>query len=420
MYASKAEIENGIHFILSEAGRFAQMQQEWFTTKQFPQELREASLWEIPHPTHKTQKLTVGREAIARLDGLAATALRRAGIERQVDHSTVRMPLGKILFRKFAFEGRPIDTKNVDRALSEAAKLAARTIKPRIHFIPCHLMHSKEPPEFTIGPVRFMSQRMFRSHVARLIWKDRASYRGASWLRRDSAKYYGSFGWVAEVTIPGCDERTSERLATAAVTSTLDCLHILFQANNTARMSVGGPAVKRDQRATLQFVDHALSFSSSVGRPGEVVFPDDWATVFDQPEQHYILGLFGVALESAVDPRLDRPLSERFLDAALWFGEAVRESSHAAKVIKYVTALERLVMTDEKDDITAQVAARVSAICIDPDDPRIREQLRKEAERAYSLRSKLAHGSLSPKSDQVFEGVKCPPSGPLRQIWHLE
>jgi hypothetical protein len=406
MSASKAIIEEDIRFIFSERARFARMEQEWFSTKQCPEELREAFLWEIPHPTDKTNKLTVGSEAIERLEGLAATALRRAGIEQQVDLSTVRMPLGTILFRKFALERRPIDTKNVDRALSEVAKLAARSIKARTHFIPCHLMRAKEPPEFTIGPVRFMNQRTFRSRVAGLIWQDRSSYRGDNWLRRESAEYYGSFGWIAEVTIPCCDERTSERLATAAVTSALDCLHILFRASHSARMGVGGAAVKHDRRATLQLVDSALSFSTSVGWPGEVAFPDDWATAFEQPEHRYVLDLFGAALESAVDPRLDRPLSERFLDAALWFGEAVREPSRAAKVIKYVTALERLVMTDEKDDITSQVAARVSAICVDPDDPDSREQLRKEAERAYSLRSKLAHGSLSPKSDQIFEGVR--------------
>lgn len=406
MSASKALIEEDIRFIFSERARFARMEREWFSTKQCPEALREAFLWEIPHPTDKTNKLTVGREAIVRLEGLAATALRRAGIEQQVDLSTVRMPLGTILFRKFALEGRPIDTKNVDRALSEVAKLAARSIKSRTHFIPCHLMHAKEPPEFTVGPVRFMNQRTFRSCVAELIWQDRSSYRGDNWLRRESAQYYRSFGWVAEVTIPCCDERTSEHLAIAAVTSALDCLHILFRASHSGRMGVGGPAVKHDRRATLQLVDNALSFSLSLSRPGEVAFPDDWATLFEQPEHRHILDLFGAALESAVDPRLDRPLSERFLDAALWFGEAVRESSRAAKVIKYVTALERLVMTDEKDDITSQVAARVSAICVDPAAPDSREQLRKEAERAYSLRSKLAHGSLSPKSDQIFEGVK--------------
>jgi len=406
MSASKAKIEEDVRFIFSEWARFAQLQREWFSTKECPEELKNAALWEIPHPTNRASTLVIGREAVIRLEGLAATALRRAGIDRQVDLSTVRGPLGAILFRKFALERLPIDTQNVDRALSEAAKVAARSIKARTYFVPCHLMHTKEPPEFRIGPVRFMNQRRFRSHVAGLIWQNRSIYRGDSSFRREVATYYESFGWIAEVTIPCCDEQTSQRLATAAVTSALDCLHILFRAAHSGRMGVGGPAVKHDRRATLELVDDMLSFSTSLRWSGEVAFPEDWSTVFDEPECRYTLDLFGAALEAAVDPRLNRPLSERFLDAALWFGEAVREPSRAAKVIKFVTALERLVMTDEKDDITSQVAARVSAICFDPDDPDSREQLRKEAERAYSLRSKLAHGSLSPKSDQVLEGVR--------------
>ncbi|WP_182115412.1 hypothetical protein, partial [Sphingobium yanoikuyae] len=252
MSASKAKIEEDIHFIFSERVRFARMEQEWFSTKQCPEELRKAFMWGIPHPTDNNNKLVVGREAIARLENLAATALRRAGIQRQVDLSEVRMPLGTILFRKFALERRPIDTKNIDRALSEAAKLAARTIKARTHFIPCHLMHAEKPFEFTIGPVRFMNQRTFRSRLAGLIWQHRSVYRGDNWLRRESAKYYGSFGWIAEVSIPCCDKKTAELLAFAAVTSALDCLHILFRATHSARMSVGGPAVKHDRRGDCQ------------------------------------------------------------------------------------------------------------------------------------------------------------------------
>ncbi|WP_215755527.1 HEPN domain-containing protein [Acetobacter sp. P5B1] len=402
----KEEIEEDIRFILSERNRFARMEQQWASTKRCPEELQQAFLWEIQHPIDKANKLIVGREAVVRLEGLARTALRNAGIARQVDDLAIKMPLGMILFRRFVIEKKPINTRNIDRALSEAAKLARRSLQTRTHFIPCHLMLATEPAEFSIGPVRFMNQKSFRSRIADQVWGDRKSYRGDSYLRRDTAKYYGNFNWVAEVTIPCCDKRISERVATDTVTSALDCLAILFSASHSARMSVGGPAVKHDRRATLQLLNGTLSFSTSFAWSGEVTFPNDWAAVFERPDYRYILNLFGVALETAIDPRLCRPLSERFLDSALWFGEAVRERSPAARVIKYVTALERLVMTDEKNDITFQVATRVSAICFDPDDPESLGQLRQEAQRAYSLRSKLVHGSLSPKSDEVMDGVR--------------
>lgn len=352
MSASKSKLLDDIGFIFSERARFLQMEREWISTKVFPEALREAFLWEIPHPSDDASRLTVGREAVRRLEELAGLALRRAGIDRQIDVATIRIPLGTILLRKFSLEKRPLDTKNADRALSEVAKFAARSIKPRTYYLPCHLMHAEQPSEFTIGPVRFMSQKTFRSHVAAKIWQNRSTHRGDSWLRRQCAQYYGNFRWIAEVTIDCCDEKTSERLATAAVTSALDCLHILFSVNQSSRMTVGGPAVNHSRTASLKFVDNVLSFSTAIGSLGEVAFPDDWASSFERPEDKVLLKMFGIALESAVDPRLDRPMSERFLDAAQWFGEAVRETSRAAKVIKYVTALERLVMTDEKDDIT--------------------------------------------------------------------
>src|SRR5205085_2396212 len=130
------------------------------------------------------------------------------------------------------------------------------------------------------------------------------------------------------------------------------CLHLIFGAGHSHKMTVGGPAIVRDKRGQISVLDNEFQFSSSYGGPGSVGFKDDWLTMFDNPEGQLTLELLGIALEAAVDPQMERPLSDRFLDAAHWFGEAVRESSPAAKVIKYVTALERMFMTDERDNIT--------------------------------------------------------------------
>ena len=108
-------------------------------------------------------------------------------------------------------------------------------------------------------------------------------------------------------------------------------------------------------------------------------------------------------MELAVDPALNRSLSQRFLDAAQWFGEASRDKSPSTRVVKYVTALERMVMTEEHDDISRLVSDRVSAFCFDK--PEDREEWRAKVKKTYDLRSKLVHGSISPRSDEVWQGV---------------
>jgi hypothetical protein len=64
-----------------------------------------------------------------------------------------------------------------------------------------------------------------------------------------------------------------------------------------------------------------------------------------------------------------------------------------------------MVMTDEKDDIAGMVSSRVAALCLEEPTLENRERWRNDTKRAYGIRSKLVHGSLSPTSDMVYEGV---------------
>nr|WP_249163277.1 HEPN domain-containing protein [Bradyrhizobium diazoefficiens] len=107
------------------------------------------------------------------------------------------------------------------------------------------------------------------------------------------------------------------------------------------------------------------------------------------------------ALETVVNPAIKRTLGSRLLDSAAWFGDAVREASPAAQIIKAVTALERLVMTSEHDDIKKTVSQRCAAIRYEPGDTKTFEELESELAEAYVMRSRLAHGSLSPFDPEV-------------------
>jgi len=403
---AKLKLEEDVEFIFSEAARFRKLERQWLETKKAPAELKEGYLWEIPFPDDEQKKLPIGRAAMARLEDLANLASLRARIDSQVDVLTVRQPLGQSLIRRFVLEGRPITVQHIERAMSEAARKATKKLHTTTHYIPCHLMIAQEPARFALGPVAFLRRSEFRALLAKRLWASRAEHRSNWQFLGDAARYYKSFGWVAEVTVPNCDEKTSERVAQSAVTSALNCLHLLFGAGHTARMVVGGPSIERDKRGSFRVVKGRLTFWASYGGPGEVGFNEDWMELLDDDEAQVLLKLCGVALEAASDPRLERPLSDRFLDASHWYGEAVRETSSAAKVIKYVTALERMFMTDEKDNIIDTMSQRIATFCSDPSASDDFSRWEADARRAYDLRSKLAHGSMSPRDPAVYEGVR--------------
>lgn len=61
-------------------------------------------------------------------------------------------------------------------------------------------------------------------------------------------------------------------------------------------------------------------------------------------------------------------------------------------------------MTEECDDINFHVAERVAALSFDADRPR--DVWREKAKAACNLRSQLVHGSISPRSLKVIQGVQ--------------
>jgi len=102
---------------------------------------------------------------------------------------------------------------------------------------------------------------------------------------------------------------------------------------------------------------------------------------------------------------LRRPLANRFLDAARWFGEGVRDKKSHSKIVKFITSIERLVVAGKSEDISETVATRVADLTIESDHLADWVEKKKLVKRAYALRSDLVHGSVSPFSDPVLKGV---------------
>lgn len=368
------------------------------------------ALFDLPHPSGRG-KMLCGRAAAERVEALATEAGRRTGISRRVEYQTLINVTKDLLVQRFLKEKRDLSRSQIDRFFAAIHRRADATCSDLVQLVPCTLMTEQEPENLIVGPVTFRNRASFRK-LLRPHLKSFQQNAAEKWktdysrsIMAEAARFYRQFDWVAEVTISECDPKTSRIVAERTVTAALDCLHLLFRAKHTYRMRVGGPALRTDARASLAISkDGKMLSGSSRAWAGQASFPKGWSAELRDPVLTFMLSLCGIALQAAVDPDALRPISRRFLDAAQWFGEASRDDRPATQVVKFVTALERMVMTDEKDDIAKTVAERVAALCCDP-RATDRQKWRDDIYKVYDLRSRLVHGSLSPSDPTIERGA---------------
>ena len=96
-------------------------------------------------------------------------------------------------------------------------------------------------------------------------------------------------------------------------------------------------------------------------------FEDGWSKELERQDVRRTLDLIKSVLAAKADLRIDRPLANRFADSARWFGEGVRDRKSYSKIVKFITAIERLVVAGKTDDISETVGVRVADLTIQSD-----------------------------------------------------
>jgi hypothetical protein len=357
--------------------------------------------------------------AAERIELLAKRHLAKRSLSTRISPNEVVDQFGNEFSRRFIGECREVNNAEVEAALSAAVTSVAMKIADVTHFLPCHLTEDAYPSSFSIGPVRFYTREAFfeliQSELDRYVepCNDGSSAddvvpkengNDLTRLLRDQAvNYYKGFKWVAEVKIRGCDQEVSLKRAELAVSSAVNVLHLLLGAFYSDSMRVGGPRLEADLRGRIsRGGDGVVVLIVSRAPVGQPLDRRWWEFISAGDGRHY-LECAGITLGVTTDPDLSRPLCYRFLDALSWFGEAVRETSDAARFVKFITAIERMVVTNE-DDRTETVKKRGAALCWEPNSERKVYQLSENIGKLYTLRSNLVHGDISPFDEGI--GVK--------------
>lgn len=357
-------------------------------------------------------------------------AERVIDFEPTLTHRISIESLKKIVSDEFAKsileEGCEINASTTEQLLVDSANKAKQSLQITEHYLPCVLFHNGGPNEFEIGPVTFSRTAIFFrkhkqsikksvehsinaniAHTNKLVEQGFSRERLATpaqsrqWIRNLKARAirnYRCYPWVASVRIVNCDQSVSEERASQLVDIALNVIRIFLGADNTKRLRLACSKGDAQRTAHMWSGDDLLHVKVSSRGMGQVGF-NNWHEALTEDGGRELLGVFGSALIQLADPMEPSGLHERFIDAINWFGDAAIDTRAATSLVKYTSAIERLYFGKRHDRHAKVFGRRVSDVldafgCGD-------KHTYDKSVVVYDARSKLLHGAISPRSEQV-------------------
>lgn len=392
-----------VEFVLSEVSRISQMGTKEALKMPFPENMAM-----LPHPSGYGSILC-GMKAYHRLQSISELAVSRSQYAGRIRSDLVFDHLKSIIVKRFLSEERQVSTKEVDRAVSSALKAASNKIVNLTHYIPCHLGHEKSPEIFSIGPVTFKQSDDVFKELTPAFQSYLALEKGNEDIKKtildDTSAYYKTFGWIAKVKIDNCDPLTSRKLASRIIQNSIDCLHLVLGADYSHHMRMSGPNFSTDKRGHIAVNSiGGAEISTSVDWLSHPL-GDGWWEKINSDDGHYFINLMGIAITSGNEIPDPTPLAQRFLDGLAWYGEAVRDPFQASRLVKYVTAMERILTTKNEENLVEVFSRRGAALVCSPEEDNL-DKLQKRFKEIYDLRSCLVHGSRSPHESGLGKSLR--------------
>lgn len=347
----------------------------------------------------------IGRSAIAKLEELSVSAIAFANLSGRIAVSTARKAFGPRLLQLIIHERQPISRASLQRAFELTEVEIRKTLKTRTHLLPCHIADGKEPKSICIGPVTFLNRSAARQLVRDTVRQHITGNR--EWDDTDrrmivqALRYYRGYQWTAMVTIDDCDPKLAAEYARSTITLALSGLQLFLGAKASQSMAVGGETWGWARSAELKIdPSGAPDVTVTTSYRGGASFEAGWSADLDEPGMKLGLTLLGTALEANL-PGVHRPLSARYLGSLQWYGEAVRDKSPATRLIKFITAIEHLLLTKEREGVTRILKQRVAALTYNIGSLESRLTVEAKFGRLYDLRSRYVHGSLAPWDERA-------------------
>ena len=420
------QAQSDIKAILRQIFRFKKM--PFNECKAYFQKHPKEIFFRIPHPDGKGLLLcgAIGWNKLEKLTDLTLDLDR--GLGRRVGRERARSAVTDAFVERILREAREVTHDTAEVILQDALAALRKSLIITEHFLPSVLFTKYAPTEFRIGPVTFVRRKNFfgdrkqafkhsieaaivanmervNEAVAQGFPRERASSeaqarRHIRGLQAQAIKTYRNYPWIAVVKVTDCDKDTSKERAVRAVEMALHLIRIILGAEPTRELRHAWSHSNALRTAHLH-TDADGIIHASVGFSFLApISPTNWHEVLMGASDE--LTVLGWALESIVDPVEISHLHQRLLDAINWFGDAATDSQITSSVIKYVSAIERLLFGNFESGRTKMFANRVKSIfeAFDCDnDGCVYEQ----ALEVYKARSALVHGEHFPSEDETHK-----------------
>jgi Apea-like HEPN len=305
----------------------------------------------------------------------------------------------------------------VNKMLTDACKASEGRFVVLTHYIPCAIFLTASVKRFSVGPVEFVNETEFWNSngteiqalrgtlAARYMKQGSTRLAGVPATTREKAvemadsrvdqitAFFKQFNWIAVVKVDKCDESVSYDYAIYLTRRALDVIKLFLGEYYTQRLRTAEDHGHARRSAKLARDSNNQFHWSLASTPNDNVVGDNWLLALTQNEQ---FELASKAL-TFVANRSNAPLCTRFIDALAWYGDAVSERQSGAKIVKFVTAIERIAGTGKDDPrgVTQIIKSRAGLLYHIYSGEPLNVAI-KTVSRVYGLRSVLVHGSCSP------------------------
>lgn len=330
-----------------------------------------------------------GQEAEKRLIGLAKRCIENSTVTRgKLKSEDVLKLLKRLISETFITNSTELTTKNAKGVVKKARAIATESIAAIIHYVPCLLAEDKDHNEFKFGPVLFLSKDKAIAELMGKITEPESDD------LEDALEYYKKFPWIARIELPPCSAQVSEDRTQELLSYVFDALSVIFTADGANKM--GFQDIPPPSTEAL-IITSSNSGSIKAGRSISWHyhnFQSDWVCQLDAMGFNPFINSIGEILKNAYFHDEKTPLGQRILNSLRWYGDAAREKSAGARIVKFATTIEVMVMTSSSQAKKKTFAHRGTAL-IEGIESKNTKPLRKHFERLYDYRSDILHGRVS-------------------------
>jgi len=277
------------------------------------------------------------------------------------------------------------------------AKLTRHTV-----IIPCHLSYSEKAEEYLeLLNVELFNKYYFKKHIATKENVENKENDYYKQLMSNALEHYKKFGWFISVKTESVyDSDMAVELAEYVAKSLVNLFKLIIPSSHNDKISSGFDLTAEFKEYTLLSSGSNLSFTYSSSSEANVGLPDPLLSLFDNPETQKLLDIISVSINGYLELHNEYPVISRVLDALGWLGDAVSEKSYTSMIVKYITALERLLLFGEESGLKVIISKRSATLLVMHNMISINdfEKYQQTIGKAYKMRSEILHGQISPSA----------------------